>query len=173
MPNDANSPNFGRSKVYYGCNELADSIKNLATIIEDDLVKNDAFGNSENAVKVRLQISQYFLATLLPYLTSIKHEAYGEEQEYRIYTLLDKSSRKQKFFTAGDSIEAPHISSKKRVYFKFDIQNVSEIWIGPRLNFDHASSSIEQIFSLLASQGHDTSKIKICRSGIPYKNSSY
>lgn len=171
MP-DPNTPSFGRGSIFYTYDDILMEISDLTAIVQKDLENNDAFSNHKDALAARLRIAKYFLATLLPYLSSIKHQAYKEEREYRIYTRMDEANTTQTFFTASEDTESPHLNSKKRVYYTFDIQHVSEIWIGPRLNFEHAKYDIMVLLDSLKTKGYHVNDIQILRSGIPYKNFS-
>lgn len=161
---------FGRTKIYYNIEELLPSIDELISITEEDLGGIDLLNVTPSSIIEINKTALYFTATLLPYLTSIKHKAYSEEHEYRLYEFADNKNDTQKFFTPGIFAEAPHLSSKKRSYFAFDLSCISEIWIGPRLNFEHAKSDILKILHALKIEGHAVDGIEIIPSGIPYKN---
>lgn len=109
------------------------------------------------------------MAALLPFLSAIKHDAYEGEFEHRIYTSMPKSISLQTFFSPGGNLDKPHLNSKKRAYFQFDLDNISEIWVGPNLNFEHAKYDIEKLLQSLKKDGKKIEEIKIIPSGIPYK----
>lgn len=164
------APNFGRGKVYYNFNKLEKDIHYLVSSVHEDLMNEGALKDTNEAKEKRNTIAQYFIASLLPFLSSIKDCAYEGEHEHRIYTSMPESFLLQKFYTHGGDVSRPHLNSKKRVYFDFDLTNISEIWVGPRLNFEHAKQDIERIIHSLKDEGKAISEIKIIPSGIPYKN---
>jgi hypothetical protein len=155
---------FGRTKAYYNIEELLPGLDELISITEQDLMGIDLQND-----KQKLEIFGYLTATLLPYLTSIKHEAYFEEQEYRIYELAN-DNKAQKFFAPSPITESPHLGSQRKSFFAFDLSYISEIWVGPRLNFEHAKSDILKILHALKQEGRAVGDIEIIPSGIPYKN---
>jgi len=164
-------PNFGRSEVFYDYEILNTSIDSLINVVREDLLKEKALCNTENAAKKRYEITIHFLSALLPFISSIKHKAYEGEREFRIYSSIPKFEEyDQKFFTSGNNPTSPHHNSKKRIYFNFDLKNISEIWVGPRLNFDHAKYDIQEIIKSLKENGNEIGEIEIISSGIPYKN---
>lgn len=83
---------------------------------------------------------------------------------------MPKSVSLQTFYTHGGDVNKPHLNSKKRAYFQFDLSSISEIWVGPKLNFEHAKHDIEKVLLSLKGGGKIIGEVKIIPSGIPYKN---
>lgn len=162
------APMFCRTTVYYGLDDvLKEPIGELVKNVEAQLRSENVLNNSQHAVIRRKDIAIEFLAELFPCLTSIKHDAYKEEHEYRIYASKSKMHTWQEFFSPVGV--APHLNSKKRTYFKFDLKEIINIWVGPCLNFRHAKKDIEEILSSLKANNINVANIGIIASGIPYK----
>jgi hypothetical protein len=164
------APPFGRSRVYYNFNHIENDIRYLVKIVHEDLNCERALENTDKAVIKRLEIAKYFMSSLLPFLSALKHNAYEGEHEHRIYISMPRSVSLQTFYTHSGDAGKPHLNSKKRVYFQFDLENISEIWVGPRLNFEHAKYDIERAIQSLKNNSKAIGEIKIVPSGIPYKN---
>jgi DUF2971 family protein len=158
------APNFGRGKVYYDYNFLAKYIIDLVNIVQNDLIKENALRNTEDAKIKRDYIAKYFWVTLFPFLISLKRKIFEKEREHRIYTSMPQSISLQKLITYDDNPDLPHSNAKKRVYFNFDLQNISEIWVGSKLDFEPTKHEIEKILSLLRTQGKRVEEIKIIDS---------
>jgi len=67
----------------------------------------------------------------MPLLNLIKRADHSVEIEQRIYALLHKKSTEQKISTK--IIHNQNESSNFKVYFKFSLENISEIMLGPQL----------------------------------------
>lgn len=158
---------FGRGKIY--CKDYPFiMIKRLVSQTEADLQRFNALRDNEYAIENRIEICTHFLAVLAVIIPLIKHEAYQEEFEYRIYKRTEINEITQKFYSPGSNALSPHVGSKKRMYFEFDPIYIAEIWTGPRLDHEHAKLEIEQILHELKSQGHKFGDIEIIPSNIPY-----
>jgi hypothetical protein len=162
----SNAPIFGRGKVFYNFSELKQTILDLAFMVQNKVMH--FFSNSKYSVESRVKIAKYFCVTLLPFLTAIKEITYEQEHERRIYALMGADKNHQKFFTHGEDEDGKSISVP-RVYFSFDLQHISEIWIGPQQNYDDALLELKSIFDSLYEKGVRTNQIRILKSNVSDK----
>ena len=167
---ESNAPPFGRCRVYYDFQYLEDALRYLVETTQEDLRNEDALRDTKESISSRLLIAKYFMASLLPFLSAIKHPAYEEEQEHRIYTSMPKLLSLQTLHSCEKDINESHLNPKKRVYFQFELEHISEIWVGPKLNFEQAKYDIGRVVNQLKKDGKISGEIKVIPSGIPYGN---
>lgn len=168
------SPSFASSKVYYdddNLDELNSHITQLVHAVNIDvkplLPEVNALFSSRDFLN---NIAGDFYSALMPLLVSIKHKAYKDEHEHRIYHFSDNSLGNSKFFSPGDNHSAPHLNPRRRILHRFDLNNIAEIWVGPRLSYEYAKRDLLNILDQLKRDGHKLDPIDIKESFIQYKN---
>jgi len=86
-------------------------------------------------------------------LFSLKKSEFENENEFRVYSSSLQSDFCQKIFDPK--------TNKRRLRFIFDRKTISEIWVGPNLDFEVEKIKIEK---LLISSGYDLNHVKILKS---------
>lgn len=134
----------------------------------DEALKN-IFSDIDRSKKFpELDLALHALFSII--YSRLKHEAYKEEKEFRIgqLTMTGTPHECNDLVTwYSPSREAPFVASKSKMDRKFEIEDIVEIVIGPRNNFQHSEVEIRK---LLEVNGFDLGKISIKRSEIPYQN---
>lgn len=135
-------------KVYYEFNKkLKRLCINLLEKINDTLLL-------KNCISLTLEVEECLIretiARLLPIFSLIKKNHFKREREYRIYGISSKNDNKKSF--------------------KFDLNNIEKIWIGPCANFEETKNQIKRLLSDLKNKDTgdaiNASHIEIVRSDI-------
>ena len=144
------------------------TMSHLTECIEKLIQLTEQYLSSNQEENTR-QIHDYLAVTLLPLLTKIKHNAYKEECESRIYIIGSKTDTDrpiERFYKTSDTSSEQFVRSVLFTKHNFNVNDISSIGVGPRCNFKHAEIEIRK---LLVENGYDKN-IEIRASCIPYRN---
>lgn len=187
------------AKIIYGKDFLSQVISDLLKYVEkkiDDFLKLSPSEKDKNNFFIEVAIKA-FSANILPFLPRIKHCAYKEEEEHRLYyqehkaTFLPKSKKEPDYFPFDPIPEdrrgtRPRKQSQNGICLssstnqetrfvksdKFSFDDITEIWVGPCLDFKCVKEKVEK---LLIEQGYNPLKIGseegiiIKKSDAPYQ----
>jgi hypothetical protein len=180
------SSNLGKAviaQVSYGANIIR---KPIIKLINEYLkvLSNARKKMDSSAYDYFSRKAQTILAThLITFFPCIKHPSFDDEHEVRLFYTEGEGMRDPKtnvafYFpeTVRKSIDLPKeiypfvndAETKKHVIFpeEFLATDISEIWIGPRCDYEEASSAINKI---LENNGFDVKKVSVKKIGLALK----
>lgn len=142
-------------KVHYQPNDFEDLINKFIDRVEPDL--------ASTSDHPRIMIIVFCF--IIPILGKLKHEAYQAENEFRL--IVSDLTNPEILDTQFGRPESSLINCVPTITYDYQPDHISEIWVGPKCNFQIAKNRIKRI---LEENNFDSKKITIEKSNIPYKN---